>query len=372
MPLYHSSAALLGLLNALEAGKTIALGRKFSTSHFWDEVRATDASIIQYVGEMCRYLLKAPPQKDEKTGENLDKKHRVRTAFGNGLRPDVWAEFKDRFGIDAIGEFYAATEGPMATFNFSRNDLTKGAIGRNGWLYDLVMSFRVALVEVDMDQDAPWRDPQTGRCKRVTPGQPGELLFKLPKDTQKKFQGYFKNSKATTSKVLRDVFSKGDAWFRTGDLVIWDNDGRIFFADRIGDTFRWKSENVSTAEVSQILGSHPAVHEANVYGVQLPHHDGRAGCAAVVLNGAPDEVVLRSIGEHVTRNLPGYARPIFLRLMPEMETTGTHKHQKHILRTEGVDPSKVDLSAVFWLRDQRYVPFKEKDWKMISEGAAKL
>ncbi|CAI4214527.1 unnamed protein product [Parascedosporium putredinis] len=256
MPLYHSSAAILGLLNTLEAGKTIAIGRKFSATRFWDDVRAADASIIQYVGEMCRYLLKAPVQTEKDTGENLDKKHRVRTAFGNGLRPDVWAEFKERFGIDAIGEFYAATEAPLGTFNFSRNDFTMGAVGRNGWLYDAVMSFG------------------------------------------------------------------GDAWFRTGDLVIWDKDGRVFFADRIGDTFRWKSENVSTAEVGQILGSHPAVHEANVYGVQLPHHDGRAGCAAIVV--------------------------------------------------DGVDPSKVDLDTVYWLQDREYVPFREKDWKMIVEGAAKL
>ncbi|PKS08678.1 hypothetical protein jhhlp_004731 [Lomentospora prolificans] len=372
MPLYHSSAAILGLLNTLEAGRTIAIGRKFSSSRFWDEVRAADATMIQYVGEMCRYLLKAPAQIDKETGDNLDKKHRVRTAFGNGLRPDVWADFKDRFGIDAIGEFYAATEAPLATFNFSRNDHSMGAVGRNGWLYDAVMNFRVALVEVDMDLDTPWRDTKSGFCKKVTPGQPGELLFKLPKDTETKFQGYYNNTKATNSKIMRDVFSKGDAWFRTGDLVIWDKDGRVFFADRIGDTFRWKSENVSTAEVGQILGSHPAVHEANVYGVQLPHHDGRAGCAAVVLSGPPDEVLMRSIGEHVTRTLPSYARPIFLRLMPEMETTGTHKHQKHNLRTQGVDPSKVDLSTVYWLQDREYVPFKEKNWKMIVEGAAKL
>lgn len=372
MPLYHSSAAILGLLNTLEAGRTIAIGRKFSATRFWDDVRAADASIIQYVGEMCRYLLKAPVQTEKDTGENLDKKHRVRTAFGNGLRPDVWAEFKERFGIDAIGEFYAATEAPLGTFNFSRNDFTMGAVGRNGWLYDAVMSFGVALVEVDMDLDAPWRDPKSGFCKKVAPGQPGEMLFKLPKDTETKFQGYYNNSKATGSKILRDVFSKGDAWFRTGDLVIWDKDGRVFFADRIGDTFRWKSENVSTAEVGQILGSHPAVHEANVYGVQLPHHDGRAGCAAIVVDGSPDDVLFRSIGEHVSRSLPSYARPIFLRLMPEMQTTGTHKHQKHNLRTEGVDPSKVDLNTVYWLQDREYVPFREKDWKMIVEGAAKL
>lgn len=374
MPLYHSSASILGVLQALEAGKTVAIGRKFSASKFWEEVRANDATIIQYVGEMCRYLLRTPPQKDPETGEDLDKKHKVRVAFGNGLRPDVWARFKDRFGIDAIGEFYAATESPLGLFNLSRNDHASGAIGRNGWLYDLVMSMKVAVVELDVATDEPRRDPSTGWCKKVKTGEPGELIFKLPEDTQQQFQGYYNNSKATNSKILRDVFKKGDAWFRTGDTIIWDSEGRIFFTDRIGDTFRWKSENVSTMEVGHIMGLHPGIHEANVYGVQLPHHDGRAGCAAVVLNGEPDEVMMRSLGAHAVKGLPAYARPVFLRVMPDMagQTTGTHKQLKNNLRNEGVDPAKVDLKTVWWLKGGEYVPFREADWKSISEGRARL
>ncbi|MBE3048105.1 AMP-binding protein, partial [Candidatus Bathyarchaeota archaeon] len=300
MPLYHSSASVLGVLQTLEGGKTIAVGRKFSASRFWEDVRANDATIIQYVGEMCRYLLGSPPQVDPVTGEDLDKAHKVRVAFGNGLRPDVWAAFKDRFGIDAIGEFYAATEAPLGFFNLSKNDHTSGAMGRNGWLYSLAMSMKVAVVELDHAADAPVRDGK-GRCVKVTSGDPGELLFKLPEDTKTEFQGYFNNSKATDSKILRDVFKAGDAWFRTGDTVIWDSEGRIFFTDRIGDTFRWKSENVSTMEVGHVMGLHPGIHEANVYGVQLPHHDGRAGCAALVLNGEVDSVMMRSIGAHAVK-----------------------------------------------------------------------
>jgi acyl-CoA synthetase (AMP-forming)/AMP-acid ligase II len=301
----------------------------------------------------------------------MDRQHRVRVAFGNGLRPDVWNQFKERFGIDAIGEFYAATEAPLGMFNMSRNDHALGAIGRNGWVYDAVMSFVVAVVEIDLDTDEPSRD-KSGRCKKVKSGQAGELLFKLPPDTRVKFQGYFGNKKATSSKILRSVFREGDAWFRTGDLVIWDKEGRVYFTDRIGDTFRWKSENVSTAEVSQMMGLHPGIREANVYGVQLPRHDGRAGCAAVVLEGNPDEVLMRSLAEHAARTLPSYARPLFLRLVENVDTTGTHKHQKHQLRTEGVDPDKVDLSKVYWLSEGTYVPFTEKDWRMIGDGKAKL
>lgn len=374
MPLYHSSASVLGLLTTLEGGKTIAIGRKFSAKKFWDEVRDADATIIQYVGEMCRYLLRVPPQTDPSTGEPLDRKHKVRVAFGNGLRPDVWADFKDRFGIDAVGEFYAATEAPLGMFNMSRNDHALGAMGRNGWLYSLVMGSKMAVVELDPETEAPARDPKTNRCQRVKTGEPGELLYALPEDTKVAFQGYFNNDKATGSKILRGVFSEGDAWFRSGDTIIWDGEGRIFFTDRIGDTFRWKSENVSTMEVGHVMGLHPGIHEANVYGVQLPHHDGRAGCAAVVLNGQPDEVMMKSIGAHATKGLPAYARPVFLRVMPDMEaqTTGTHKQLKNNLRDEGVDPAKVDLSTVWWLQGGEYVPFREADWKFICEGKAKL
>ena len=237
--------------------------------------------MILYVGETCRYLLAAPPDIDPATGENLDKKHRVRLAYGNGLRPDVWNKFKDRFGIDTITEFYGATEGSFATWNLSRNDLTMGAVGRNGSLYNVLVGLNVGLVEIDFETDLPFRDPKTGFCREAKSGEPGEFLFRLPDDVEKRFQGYYGNRKATSEKVMRNVFRKGDAWFRTGD-VMRKSDGLLYFNDRIGDTFRWKGENVSTAEVSQVIGLHPAVREANVYGVQLPRHDGRIGCAAIV------------------------------------------------------------------------------------------
>lgn len=379
MPLYHSSAAILGFTNSVLESSTTAIGRKFSTKNFWNEVRESGATSIQYVGETLRYLLAAPPQHDPETGECLDRKHNVRVAFGNGLRPDIWNEFKDRFGIEAVCEFYAATEGTLATWNLSKNDFTAGAIGRNGWIYNMVMSYSVALVEVDWDSDMPLRDPRTGRCRKPCSGEPGEMLFQLPsKDPFKRFQGYYGNQRATESKVVRDVFRKGDVWFRTGDVVRWDADGRVYFHDRIGDTFRWKSENVSTAEVSHAVCLHPEVKEANVYGVSLPHHDGRAGCSAVFLSGEPTPETMRSLAEHVRSSLPKYARPLFLRVMggevgSGAQMTGTNKQQKHVLREAGVKPSEDPaLGTVYWLTEDTYAPFVDEDWRALDAGKVKL
>lgn len=383
MPLYHSTAMLMGLSNALSAGATFAIARKFSTSRFWDDVRRHDANIIQYVGETCRYLLSAPPAKDPTTGEDIDRKHNVRVAFGNGLRPDVWDRFKDRFGIETIAEFYGATEGSFGTWNLSNNDYSMGAVGRNGALYNLILGSTVAIVHVDHETELPWRDPKTGLCRPAQTGEPGELMFKLPaKNVESRFQGYYGDKEATSKKVLTSVFSKGDAWFRTGDVVRRDSENRLFFSDRIGDTFRWKSENVSTAEVAQVVGHHPAIAEANVYGVELPHHEGRAGCAAVILkplvalrlDGEPTPETLKSLAEHVRAGLPKYALPLFIRVVKagNLQVTGTHKHQKHTLRIEGVDPAKTGSDVVFWLRHNTYERFLSKDWKRLQNGGVKL
>ncbi|KAI1736063.1 acetyl-CoA synthetase-like protein [Xylaria scruposa] len=374
MPLYHSSAFILGFFQCFELEATFAIGHKFSTKTFWKDVRKHNATIIQYVGETCRYLMAAKPEIDPTTGENLDKKHNVRLALGNGLRPDVWAKFQERFGIESVGEFYAATEGSGGTWNYSRNEFSRGAIGRNGWLYGLFMKSKQAIVERDHETDEPHRDPKTGFCVAVPRGEVGELLFKLPEDMTKNFQGYYNNPKATNSKIIRDVFKKGDAYFRSGDLVSWDTEGRTYFHDRIGDTFRWKSENVATTEVSATVGVHPAVEEANVYGVQLPHHDGRAGCAAIALKTAPDEALLKSLAEHARAKLPKYAVPIFLRLGKGLSAaiTGTNKQQKHNLRVEGVDPAKVGDDELYWLKGDTYVRFGQEDWDQMNAGQVKL
>ncbi|KAK3291883.1 uncharacterized protein B0H64DRAFT_242278 [Chaetomium fimeti] len=382
MPLYHSTAMLLGFAHTISVGGTFAMSRKFSTSGFWDDVRKHRANIIQYVGETCRYLLSAPPRTDPKTGANLDRQHNVRVAFGNGLRPDVWNQFKERFGIDTIAEFYGATEGSFATWNLSRNDYSMGAIGRSGTLYNLVLGRSVAIVAVDHDTELPYRDARTGFCHRSPTGEPGELLFRLPPaDVESRFQGYYGDREATGKKIMRDVFAAGDAWFRTGDVVRWDAQNRVYFNDRIGDTFRWKSENVSTAEVALVVGTHPAVAEANVYGVEVPGHEGRAGCAAVAFRPAPpgggavpSEETLKTLAAHVRAGLPKYALPLFLRVVKgeTLQATGTNKQQKTGLRSEGVDPGKTGSDDIFWLRGDSYVRFGAADWKALQGGKVKL
>ncbi|ATY64879.1 long-chain fatty acid [Cordyceps militaris] len=378
MPLYHSSAAVLSFCATIVAGSTQALGRRFSTKTFWHDVRRHRATGIQYVGETLRYLLAAPPQIDPVTGENLDRKHHVTVAVGNGLRPDIWNKFKDRFGITHIAEFYASTEGAGSTWNLSANDLFAGAVGRMGWLRRFLLRNDMAFLEYDHDQDRPFRDPTTGFCRRVPSGEPGELITRVdPADLKRLFQGYFNNEKATEAKILRDVFAKGDAWYRTGDIMSLDSEGRYAFNDRIGDTFRWKSENVSTNEVAHAVGTYAAVREANVYGVQLPHHDGRAGCVAVnFTQDPPDADTLTGLAAHVRANLPKYAVPLFLRVVKDIagpQTTGTNKQQKSVLRNAGVKPDALDDgAALYWLRGDTYVPFGQKEWQELQGGRVKL
>lgn len=383
MPLYHSSAAVLGVCLILANGATIAVGRRFHRRHFWDEVRSTNATIIQYVGETCRYLLSVPPSP-------RDKDHNLRMAFGNGLRPDVWPVFKERFGIKTILEFYSATEAPGALFNQSSNTFDIGAVGVGGKLRDVLLGSTLLVAEMDYETDQPKRHPTTGFCIPAKTGEPGELLFKLKeKDIDAGFQGYWKNDGASKKKILRNVLTKGDAYFSSGDLMRHDSEGRWFFSDRIGDTFRWKSENVSTAEVAEVVGQmRQYLEEANVYGVELPGFDGRAGCAALVLSpeqhstfastGHVDEKVLQGLASHSLQNLPRYAVPIFLRVLKDENAnrTGTQKQQKAGLRNEGVDPSKVRSSGdvLFWLPpgDSSYRPFGEAEWKKLKGGGLKL
>jgi acyl-CoA synthetase (AMP-forming)/AMP-acid ligase II len=382
MPLYHSSAAILGVMTVLNAGAALSLGRKFQRQQFWEDCRSTNATVIQYVGETCRYLMSAPPSP-------LDKQHNVRMAFGNGLRPDIWALFKERFGIETVAEFYAATEGPSGLFNLNRNAYSEGSVGWGGLITRLLLRGSSIIVEMDFDENKPIRDANTGFCKVVEPGEPGELLFKLA-DLETQFQGYYRNKKATSSKIMTDVLEKGDAYFSTGDVLRRDSEGRFYFCDRIGDTYRWKSENVSTAEVSEVVGQkREYFDEANVYGVEIPSHDGRAGCAAVLLSpdqqarflssGDVDSQLLEDVARHSLKNLPRYAVPIFLRVLKDesvVQRTGTNKQQKHVLRNEGVDPSVVEGKGdrVYWLKpgEKSYRPFGAEEWKSLNAGQVKL
>ncbi|TKA69482.1 hypothetical protein B0A55_08949 [Friedmanniomyces simplex] len=376
MPLYHTSASMLGVLQVLGPGCAMIVAPKFSPRTYMRMVTETRATVMQYIGEACRYLVVSPPTE-------WDRKHKLRLAFGNGMRPDVWQPFKDRFAIPDICEFYGATEGPASSWVYERTGFERGAIGRTGRLVRLLFGSASVLVRHDHTTDLPYRDPRTNFCVKTATNEPGELLNLLdPNAIDDKFFGYLGNDSASSGKILRHVFKRGDAYYRTGDLQRRDADGRWWFLDRVGDTFRWKSENVSTAEVSGALGAHPAVGEANVYGVSLPHHDGRAGCAAISLAAdgggrtrAMDTALRVELAEHARKRLPRYAVPVFLRVMSqELEVTGTMKHQKVALRDAGVDPGKVGGDALFWLPPgaQGYEEFGLREWEGIAEGRAKL
>lgn len=263
-------------------------------------------------------------------------------------------------------------------WNLSRNSFSSGAIGRAGKLLHLLVRRQFAIVELDWESETPLRDPKNHNfCRRVASNRPGELLYALnAADIEATYLGYFNNNVASASKVLHDVFALGDAWFRTGDTIRIDEEGRAWFCDRIGDTFRWRSENVATTEVALALGAHAAVVEANVYGVALPHHDGRCGCAAVSFTsgaGTVDqETVLQGVAHHVNATLPKFAVPLFLRVVREMQATGNNKQQKNGLRTQGVDPGAVGEDKLFWLRDGTYRPFGQKEWEMLKTGQVRL
>jgi len=328
LPMYHTNGGLLGPGQALPVGGSVFIRERFSASAFWDEAVREKCTLFVYIGELCRYLLNAPASPSERA-------HRIRACFGNGLRPDIFQAFQRRFGIPRILEFYAATEGNAAMINF---DSRPGSIGRiPGWAKG---KFPMKVVAFDIEANAQKRDAR-GRCVECPPGEPGELVAEIrddPKMPAARFDGYA-DAAATRQKILRDAFTEGDAWFRTGDLVRRDASGYFFFVDRIGDTFRWKGENVSTTEVAETLALFDGVQEAIVYGVEVPHHDGRAGMAALMVDNIAD-FDLEGLFAFLRERLPAYARPVFLRFRTHFDITGTFKPRKMDLVSEGFDPAR--------------------------------
>jgi fatty-acyl-CoA synthase len=327
LPMYHTSGGVVATGAVLLNGGSVVLREKFSAHQFWDDVVRFDCTLVQYIGEMCRYLVNSPIHPKERL-------HKLRLACGNGLRPDVWSAFKERFRIPLILEFYGATEGNVTLFNFEGKE---GSVGRIPWF--LAKRFPVKVVRFDVERQAPVRDAQ-GLCIECDPNEPGEVIGKILKDASKpgqRFEGYAAAAE-TEKKIMRDVVEKGDMWFRTGDLMRKDENGYFYFVDRIGDTFRWKGENVSTTEVEAMIGEFDNSLEANVYGVTVPGRDGRAGMAAVVAKPDFDLVALRN---HLVQRLPEYARPVFLRIRHDIEVTTTFKPKKVDLVKQGFDPSAI-------------------------------
>jgi fatty-acyl-CoA synthase len=355
LPLYHATGGLCALGAAFLNGGSVFLRRKFSASHFWEEAVEQGCTMFVYIGELCRYLVNQPPVDDET-------RHKIRLAFGNGLRPDIWPTMKQRFKIPEILEFYGSTEGNVSMFNF---DGREGAVGRvPKWLRK---KFVVRLIQFDVENEKPVRGVN-GFCIECGPGQVGECIGKIGGDARAEFAGYLDKA-ASDKKVLRDVFEKGDAWFATGDLMRQDADGYLYFIDRIGDTFRWKGENVSTNEVAERLQAAPGVKQANVYGVEVDGADGRAGMAALVVD--PDFDV-KTFGDHVARELPTYAQPLFVRILPEIETTGTFKLRKMDLVADGYDPGKVKGPLYFHDPKRGYVKVTKTVFEKIATGAVKV
>ncbi|HUD50697.1 long-chain-acyl-CoA synthetase [Parvibaculum sp.] len=359
LPLYHSAGGVVAVGTTLTVGGSIIIRRKFSAREFFSDCRKYNATMFQYIGELCRYLLNTEKQPKEN-------KHKIRLAIGNGLRPEIWPGFQKRFKVPNILEFYGATEGNVALMNY---DGTVGSVGRiPGWAKK---RFNVELVRFDLETETVVRGAD-GFCIKCEPGEAGEAIGKISNDPNTptgRFDGYAKKEE-TEKKILRDVFEKGDAWFRTGDLLRQDKLGYFYFVDRIGDTFRWKGENVSTAEVSEAISVFPGVQEANVYGVHVPGADGRAGMASIVADGNFD---LEKFRVHLDKELPEYARPLFVRLSDGMEITGTFKQRKVELVKEGFDPKEIKDPIYFRSPvDGHFVPVDPGLHERICGGEIRL
>jgi fatty-acyl-CoA synthase len=326
LPLYHSVGGVVATGAALVSGGAVVIRTRFSASDFWRDVREQGCTLFQYIGELCRYLLNAPHQDGESA-------HSLRIACGNGLRPEVWEPFQNRFRIPRILEYYASTEGNFSLYNCEGHP---GAIGKIPPF--IAQRLPVALLRVDIDSGEPRRGSD-GFCERCGPNEVGEAVGLIPEgdgELAGRFEGYA-DAGASARKVLRNVFRDGDAWYRTGDLMRRDERGFYYFVDRVGETFRWKGENVSTAEVLTALTACRGVLDGVVYGVAIPGADGRAGTAALMVNAHFDLAAFRT---DAAARLPAYARPVFLRLLRSIESTGTFKPRKQDLLEDGFDPKR--------------------------------
>jgi fatty-acyl-CoA synthase len=359
LPLYHSVGGVVATFATLVNGGAVVIRPRFSASDFWRDVRDERCTLFQYIGELCRYLVNTPYQP-------IETEHAFRIACGNGLRPEVWVPFQTRFKIPRILEYYASTEGNFSLYNCEGQP---GAIGRIPAF--LANRLPVALLRFDVEKSEPARNAD-GFCERCAPNEIGEAVGLMPNNGGERagrFEGYA-DAEASNRKVLRNVFKEGDSWYRTGDLMRRDERGFYYFVDRVGETYRWKGENVSTAEVLTALTASRGVVEGVVYGVSVPGADGRAGTAALVVNSDFDLAAFRA---EVTSRLPPYARPVFLRILSTLEATGTFKPRKQDLVQAGIDPHQIQDPLYFDdARSQRYVALDAKLYASILSGAVRI
>uniref|UniRef100_A0A6Q2YFM6 long-chain-fatty-acid--CoA ligase n=1 Tax=Esox lucius TaxID=8010 RepID=A0A6Q2YFM6_ESOLU len=357
LPLYHSAGFLVGLTGAIERGLTVVLKRKFSASQFWEDCRKHNVTVMQYIGETMRYLCNTPKKDNERD-------HKVRIAIGNGVRSDIWTEFLNRFGDIAIRELYAATEGNIGFINYTSKI---GVVGRVNFLHRRM--FPYTLIKFDIEKEEPVRN-SNGLCIKAAKGETGLLVGKITKYSP--FVGYAGNNQQTEKKRLRDVLQKGDLYFNTGDLLRIDEQNFVQFQDRVGDTFRWKGENVATTEVADILTMVDCIEEANVYGVKVEGHEGRIGMAAVKLKEGKEFEGANTFSQ-VTNYLPTYARPRFIRIQSSFEMTGTFKMKKVSLVEDGFNPAAVHDPLYFLDPAMKtYVPLTEEIYTSINNREIKL
>jgi citronellyl-CoA synthetase len=347
LPLCHTNGLHVAWGSAAGCGTTLALRRRFSASQFWEDTRKFNANFFIYVGEVCRYLMNQPPRPD-------DRDNPIEAIVGNGLRPDIWKAFKERFGISKVFELYGAAEAPLIFSNILNLDCTVGTC-----------LTPYAVVEYDLDTEEPVRG-EDGFMKKVAPGETGLILAEI--SDRMPFAGYTEQGE-TEKKIFRDVFEKGDLWFNSGDLVLNQGFRHVQFVDRLGDTFRWKGENVSASEVEEVVNTLHQVEASTAYGVQIPGTDGRAGMVAIIPSSPVDAFDLEGLAETLRKALPAYAVPKFVRFREAFETTGTHKIKKKVLRDEGFDPNRVeDPLYVLLPEGDTYHPLNKELYEEIVAG----
>ncbi|CAH0557667.1 unnamed protein product [Brassicogethes aeneus] len=357
LPLYHTAGGCMTVGQMLIYGSTIIIRRKFSASMYFADCIKYNATVSQYIGEMCRYVLAVPPKP-------TDTQHKLRMIYGNGLRPQIWTEFVERFNIPKVAEFYGATEGNANIVNI---DNTVGSIGFVSRIIPQV--YPISIIKVDQNTGEPVRDAK-GLCMLCKPDEPGVFIGKIvPGNPSRAFLGYV-DEEASKKKIVRDVFQKGDQAFLSGDILVADEFGYLFFKDRTGDTFRWKGENVSTSEVEAVLSNIVSYKDVVVYGVEIRGQEGRAGMAAIL--DPEGSVDLKQLAEGVKRALPSYARPIFIRILQKLDMTGTYKLKKNDLQKESFNPGTISDKISYLDNTGSYSPVTPEVYDKINSGLIRV
>ncbi|XP_073987987.1 long-chain fatty acid transport protein 4-like isoform X2 [Rhodnius prolixus] len=357
LPLYHTAGGAMSIGQAIVYGACVVIRKKFSASSYFSDISKYNCTVAQYIGEMCRYILATPPKP-------TDTQHKIRVIFGNGLRPQIWKEFVQRFNIPKVGEFYGATEGNA---NIANIDNTIGAIGFVSRIIPSV--YPISIIKVDPSTGEPLRNAD-GLCITCKPGEPGVFIGKIiPSNPARAFLGYV-NEKESEKKIVYDVSKKGDSAFLSGDIIVADEFGYLYFKDRTGDTFRWKGENVSTSEVEGIVSNLVDFKDCVVYGVEVPGSEGRAGMAAIV--DKENSINLNKLTDGIKKALPSYARPMFLRILNEVEMTGTYKMKKLDLQKEGFDPSLIRDKLYYSSPSGCYEPLTQDVYTQLKTGKIRL